>query len=102
MHRRKPGELIARELSEDAERAQHARQPAPARALLDEREKARCAELMQHRGDVPELSKQERALLERRRAPPPPRSRCAALMLPTSASMLVQTMCTLNSAQKSG
>jgi hypothetical protein len=73
--RRRPRAQIQQEMEEGALRAQQTKQPLPAGPLLDEREKARCAELMEHRGALPELTEEEMALLQHKRAPPLTQSR---------------------------
>lgn len=75
--RRKAGALIAREVAEQQERDDRAAPPVATGPLLDEREKERCAMLMQHRGKVPQLSPAELQRLRRQAEAAQPVSRCA-------------------------
>ncbi|GFR41819.1 hypothetical protein Agub_g2591 [Astrephomene gubernaculifera] len=59
--RRRPLEVIRREIDAEYERMRAAPQPPPNRPLLDEREKARLAELMRFRGKLPAITPEQQA-----------------------------------------
>jgi len=53
MPRRRPGDVILREMKEDQQRAREALPPRSRGPVLDDAEKDRLAELMRYRGKVP-------------------------------------------------
>lgn len=73
--RRRPAELIQKELQEEQERARSAHPPRPRGPLLDDAEKARLAGMMQYRGKLPQASTGELEEAARHRGARPGRPR---------------------------
>ncbi|KXZ47974.1 hypothetical protein GPECTOR_31g336 [Gonium pectorale] len=66
--RRRPLEVIQREIDAEYDRMRSAPQPPPNRPLLDEKEKSRLAELMRYRGKLPAITPEQ--LAEQRKHAP--------------------------------